>query len=70
MKYLILLFSLILATIYVRVQSVGLAKVMYSEGCYDASLKLKKLGKLEESRQIDEFCAWREQSLKDYLSPF
>lgn len=70
MKYLILLFSLILATIYVRVQSVGLAKMMYSEGCFDAALKLKKLRKFEEFKQITEFCEWREQSLKDYLKPF
>lgn len=70
MKYLILILVATLATVYLRTETTNLGKGMYVEGCQDASLKLKRLGKIEESEQIARFCAARKEALDTYVKPF
>ena len=70
MKYLVLILVAALATMYLRVQTTELGKGMYFEGCSDASLKLKKVGKIEESAMIERFCKDRKQALDEFVKPF
>lgn len=70
MKYLILILVAITATIFIRVQVNDIAKGMYLEGCSDSALKLKLLGRTQESEQITKFCAARKTALDQYMNAF
>ena len=70
MKYLILILAASAAMIYMRVQTNEIAKGMYLEGCNDTALKLRLLGKAEESEQITKFCAARKEALDQYMNAF
>jgi hypothetical protein len=70
MKYLVLILSVIASIIFVRIQAAELGKAMYFEGCSDSALKLARLGKIVESKQVEMFCDSQKQVLDQYLSAF
>ena len=69
-KYLVLLVAFVCAGASLRYQTNEVAKNMYNEGCSDAALKLEKLGKLEESAQINRFCVARKAALDEFMKAF